>query len=98
MVRIKTECKNKAEFMSPFLFTRKQAERKIESIQQWHMRRGHPKFEIVPEKRAQIGAFSTIKGKITPFLPIAVWKENHEIFSLMSSDSLEMFRQLENAW
>ncbi len=50
MFRIKTISKNKA-FLSPFVFTKDQAERKIESIKKWLTRWNSPKFEIVPVEK-----------------------------------------------
>ena len=83
MFRIKTTTKNKAVFLSPFVFTGDQAEKKIKSIQRWHSRRGWPKFEIVPVKKHP---------------DIAVWKELHPIFDPMVNESMRMLGQLEDMW
>lgn len=45
MVRIKTIQKSGATFLSPFVFTQEQAEKKINSIKKWLKRTA---FEIVP--------------------------------------------------
>ena len=83
MVRIKTTTKIGAIFMSPFVFTEAQAEKKIRSIQKWHRWRDWPKFEIVP---------------VDKYHELTVWKENHPIFDPMVIDSLAMLKRLENSW
>lgn len=83
MFRIKTIGKNKAVFLSPFVFTEAQAEKKIKSIKKWLTRWDQPKFEIVPVKK---------------YLEHAVWKERHPIFDPMVNESMRMLRQLEEMW
>jgi hypothetical protein len=83
MFRIKTTTKNKAVFLSPFVFTEAQAEKKINSIRRWLTRYDWPKFELVPvEKHPEH----------------AVWKELHPIFDPMVNESMRMLSQLEDMW
>ena len=83
MFRIKTTQKNKAVFLSLFVFTEKQAETKIKSISKWLTKWGWPKIEIVPAEK---------------YPELSVWKERHPIFDLMISESMGMLRQLEDMW
>lgn len=83
MFRIKTTGKNKAVFLSPFVFTEDQAEKKIKSIKKWLTRWDWPKFESVPVKKHP---------------EHAVWKERHPIFDPMVNESMRMLRHLENMW
>ncbi len=83
MFRIKTTGKNKAVFLSPFVFTEAQAEKKINSIKKWLTRWNWPKFEIVPVEK---------------YPEHAVWKELHPIFDPMVNESMRMFGQLEDMW
>ncbi len=83
MVRIKTISKNKANFLSPFVFTEAQAEKKINSIKKWLTRWSWPKFEIVPAKK---------------YPEHAVWKELHPIFDPMVNESMKMLGHLEDMW
>ena len=83
MFRIKTTTKNKAVFLSPFVFTEDQAEKKIKSIQRWHYWRGWPKFEVVP---------------VDKYPEHTVWKKNHPIFDPMANESMSMLNQLEEMW
>ena len=83
MFRIKTTCKNKAVFLSPFVFTEDQAEKKIKSIQRWHYWRDWPKFEIVSVKK---------------YPEHTAWKKTHPIFDPMVNESLRMLNQLEEMW
>ena len=83
MFRIKTTTKNKAVFLSPFVFTEAQAEKKIKSIQRWHTRWKSPEFEIVPVEK---------------YPDIAVWKKTHPIFDPMVNESLRMLDQLGEMW
>lgn len=68
MFRIKTTTKNKAVFLSPFVFTDDQAEKKIKSISKWHTKWGWPKFEILPIKK---------------YPKHTIWKKNHQYFGLL---------------
>ncbi len=83
MFRIKTIGKNKAVFLSPFVFTEDQTEKKINSIKKWLTRWNWPKFEIVPVKK---------------WPEHAVWKERHPIFDPMLSESMRILGQLEDMW
>lgn len=83
MYRIKTTTETGAEFLSPFVFTEDQAEKKIKSIVKWHTWQGWPKFELV---------------SVDKYHKLAVWKEQHPIFIPMVSESGEMLKHLENTW
>ena len=83
MVRVKTTTRAGVEFLSPFIFTEEQAEKKIKSIAKWHAWREWPKFELVP---------------VDKYHKLAVWKEQHPIFIPMMSESMEMLKHLENTW
>ncbi len=83
MFRIKTTCKNKTIFLSPFVFTEDQAEKKINSIKKWLTRWNWPKFEIVPVKK---------------YPEHAVYEKTHPIFDPMVNESMRMLRQLEDMW
>lgn len=64
MFRIKTIGKNKAVFLSPFVFTEDQAERKIKSIKRWLTRWDWPKFEIVPVKKyPELAVYGTMHSR-----------------------------------
>ncbi len=83
MFRIKTISKKKANFLSPFVFTEDQAEKKINSIKKWLTRWSWPKFEIVPVEK---------------YPEHAVWKELHPIFDPMVNESMRMLGHLEDMW
>lgn len=83
MVRIKTILKNGNEFLSPFVFTEDQAEKKIRSIKRWHQWQGWPEFETVEVKKHH---------------PLTLWKEEHPIFDHFVTDQVGMIERLENTW
>ena len=83
MFRIKTTTKNKAVFLSPFVFTEDQSYKKIMSLRRWHTRWKWPEFDIVPVKK---------------YPEHAVWKERHPIFDPMVNESMRMLGQLEDLW
>jgi hypothetical protein len=83
MVRIKTILKDGKEFLSPFVFTKEQAEKKISSTKRWHQWRGWPMFELV---------------SVDKFHPLTEWKEDHPIFDQFVSNHIELLKQLENTW